>query len=93
MERPDYSNPNSLLSWFLMASYAYYELGDSIMPDEEFDKLARSLQEQWNEVDHPHKYLVTETHLSGTTGYDIEFPTVVKYCTIDILKSVQTSRF
>jgi hypothetical protein len=88
MEKPDYSNPNSLLSWFLMASYAYYRLGDPIMIDEEFDELALALQQNWDSVDHPHKHLVTESHLSGATGYDIDFPMIVKYSTIELLKSV-----
>ena len=85
---PDYKNPNSLLSWFLMASYAYYCLKDPIMLDEEFDDLTRALKKNWDKVDHPHKNLVTETHLDATTGYDIEFPSIVKFCVYDILKSV-----
>ena len=43
---PDYKNPNSLLSWFLMASYAYYCLKDPIMLDEEFDDLITN----WSEI-------------------------------------------
>ena len=58
------------------------------MLNEEFDDLTHALKKVWDKVDHPHKSLVTETHLNATTGYDIEFPNIVKFCVYDILKSV-----
>jgi len=88
MEKPDMSSPNSMLSWWLMASYAYYDLHNPIMLDEEFDELTRFLKDRWDEVDHPHKGLVTESHLSATTGYDIHYPTIVKHCVFSVLRSV-----
>ena len=51
-----------MLSWWLMASYAYYELLNPIMLDEEFDELTKLLKDKWDEVDHPHKELITETN-------------------------------
>ncbi len=71
-------NQGQLVSWFLIASYAYYELGEPVMSDEEFDKLVERLAEEYDDITHPHKYLITEDHLNATTGYDINFPTIVK---------------
>ena len=71
-------NQGQLVSWFLIASYAYYELGEPVMSDEEFDKLVERLTEEYDDIDHPHKHLITEDHLKATTGYDINFPTIVK---------------
>ncbi len=71
--------PNELVSWFLISSYAYYELGSPIMRDLTFDHLAQFLKEKYDDADHPHKYLITESHLNSTTGYDIKYPGIVKY--------------
>ena len=86
MNKPDYSNPNSVLSWWLMASYAYYELLSPIMLDEEFDEMTQILKDKWDEIDHPHKSLITKSHLDATTGYDIKYPNIVKYCVYDNLR-------
>ena len=88
MTQPDMSSPNSMLSWWLMASYAYYEINNPIMLDHEFDNLTKQLKKRWDEVDHPHKHLVTQSHLDATTGYDIKYPTIVKHSVYSILKAV-----
>ena len=67
-----------LVSWFLISSYAYYELGHPVMTDEEFDKLVERLTKEYDDITHPHKHLITEDHLKATTGYDIDFPRIVK---------------
>ncbi len=71
-------NQGQLVSWFLIASCAYYELGKPVMSDEEFDKLVERLAEEYDEITHSHKHLITEDHLKATSGYDINFPTIVK---------------
>ena len=82
----DWDNPNSMLSWFLIASYAYYIIRDPIMNDAVFDKIVKTVKANWDSIDHPHKYLVTQSHLDAGTGYDIEFPTIVKHNAQLILK-------
>ena len=82
----DWDNPNAMLSWFLIASYAYYVIGDRIMEDSQFDRIVKILKDSWDSVDHPHKHLVTQSHLSAGTGYDIAFPTIVKHNAYLILK-------
>ena len=70
--------PNQLVSWFLISSYCYYDVGKPIMADQHFDYLVQRLKECWDDADHPHKELITESHLDATTGYDIDFPTIVR---------------
>ena len=79
-------SPNQLVSWFLIGSYAYYELGKPVMADRVFDNLVERLKQQYNKADHPHKHLITESHLNATTGYDIEYPNVVKYATMNYIR-------
>ena len=73
-------SPNQLVSWFMIASYAYYELGDAsrIMDDPTFDFLVERLKEKYDESDHYHKVHVTKVHLEAGTGYDIVYPSIVK---------------
>ena len=72
-------NPNELVSWFLIASYAYYKLGCHVMSDRTFDILVKRLKRLYSKADHPHKHLITKSHLNATTGYDIDYPNIVKY--------------
>ena len=73
-------SPNQLVSWFMMACYAYYELGDAslLMKDSTFDYLVLRLKEKYGEADHMHKVHITPEHLEAGTGYDIVFPLMVK---------------
>ena len=77
---------NQLVSWFMMASYAYYQLNINLMSDYDFDFLVLRLRSEWDKVDHPHKKLIKKTNLDAGSGYDIEFPSMVKGATADYLK-------
>ena len=79
-------SPNELVSWFLMASYIYYDQGRKIMKDTTFDYLTKRLKREWDNSDHPHKVLITCSHLNATTGYDIQYPTIVKYTALEYLR-------
>jgi len=81
--------PNQLVSWFLMSSYCYYEVHCPIMCDHSFDYLVQRLKEHWDEADHPHKELITESHLDATTGYDINYPTIVKVASSEFLRGIK----
>lgn len=66
---------------YLMASYAYYILNQSVMPDTEYDQLARFLLEHYDEFEHQHKYLVTKEDLQAGTLFtlkDEDYPMMVK---------------
>ena len=64
----DKMSANQLLSWFLISSYCYYRLSNPVMTDMDFDHLTHRLKEEYDNVDHPHKYLVTEDNLKQELG-------------------------
>ena len=80
---------NELVSWFMIAGYAYYSLGKRVMSDASFDYLVKRLKERWDDADHMHKSLINQGHLDATTGYDIKYPTIVKHCAHNYLKRVK----
>lgn len=75
-----------LVPWFLIASYAYYRLDVNVMSDYDFDFLVRRLRDNWNTIDHPHKSLIRDTNLEAGSGYDIDFPSIVRGATVDYLR-------
>ena len=79
-------SPNMLVSWFMMASYAYYCLGKPVMEDLSFDYLVQRLKECYDEVEHIHKKYISKEHLDAGTGYDIHYPMMAKGATIHYLK-------
>jgi hypothetical protein len=76
------TSPNLMLVWYLMSSYLYYECETPVLSDYEFDTLARKLIDSWEEVDHPHKRLITLDDLQAGTGYAIKYPLMVKNAAI-----------
>lgn len=82
-------NPNELVSWFLIASCAYYRLGKRVMLDADFDHLVERLRLSWDASNHPHKVLIKQTHLDSTSGFDIDFPTIVIHSVNLYLKEIQ----
>ena len=87
-------SPNQLVSWFMIASYAYYRIGDAsnIMTDPTFDFLVKRLKENYDIADHYHKKYITMEHLEAGTGYDIDYPTIVKYAHNSYLRETYESR-
>ena len=79
---------NMLVPWFLMASYAYYELGLHIMSDAEFDSIAIALDKHWDDVEHMHKHLITKDMLATSSGYSIAYTNMIKYATRDYIGSL-----
>ena len=86
--RSDVQNmtPNQLGSWFMIGGYAFYILGDRVMEDHDFDYLVIRLKEHWDEIDHPHKKFITESHLDACTAYDIDYPTIAKCSAYNYLR-------
>lgn len=83
-------HPNALVSWFMIGSYAYYHLDTNVMSDYDFDYLVQRLKDEWNNIDHPHKELIAPTNLDSGSGYDVDFPLIVKGATVDYLTRVGT---
>lgn len=55
------------VAWYLMASYAYYELDSPFLSDAAFDELAKFLYERWDSIEHHHKDTLDLDILSAGT--------------------------
>ena len=71
-------NPNMMVPWYLMASFAYYEEDNPILSDGLFDGLAKRMLECWDDIDHWHKDLITTEDLEAGTLLARDFPERVK---------------
>tara|TARA_R110000744_G_scaffold37380_1_gene85699 strand:+ start:68 stop:370 length:303 start_codon:yes stop_codon:yes gene_type:complete len=79
-------NPNMLVPYYLMYSYAYYKEGESIVEDAEFDQICKDLIEKWNTITHWHKHLIDLDSLRAGTGYALDYPKRVKFAAIELIK-------
>ena len=69
--------PTHPISLYMMASYAYYVEDNPILTDSEYDTLANEILEDWENLEHPHKCLLTKDMLEAGT-YLGEYPSIVK---------------
>lgn len=76
---------NLSVPWYLMASYAYYELDTPFLSDAVFDGLAKVMLNGWPTIEHRHKHLITEDDLRAGTLMTRDFPTIVKDSTLRLL--------
>ena len=51
--------------YYLMASYAYYEQDDPIFSDAYYDELANFILDNYDTIDHYHKYLISKDDLEA----------------------------
>lgn len=70
------SNINLMIPWYLMAAYAYYKEDDPIISDLMFDNLAKKIYNNWEDIEHTHKYLIKKDDLLAGT-YLGEYPSIV----------------
>lgn len=62
---------------YLMCAYAYYVEDAPLISDYEFDSLSKYLLSRYDELEHPHKHLITKNDLIAGT-YLGEYPEMVK---------------
>jgi|TARA_B100000214_G_C23771594_1_gene537017 hypothetical protein len=77
-------NPNMMIPWYLMTSYAYYVEDNPLVSDGAFDRLARKLVKEWDKVEHFHKDHIKVDDLKAGTFLG-EYPSRVA----DAVKSVR----
>ena len=80
------SNPNMMVPWYLMAAYAYYVQDDPILEDSTFDRLAKRMLAQWDDIEHFHKHLLSTDDLTAGT-YLGEYPKRIEGAVNDIRNS------
>ena len=66
-------NINRLVPFYLMSSYLYYKEDRQVLTDEDFDRLAKRLLDNWDSVEHMHKHLISKEDLQAGTGYAIKY--------------------
>jgi NAD-dependent DNA ligase len=72
-------SPNTTISWYLAASYAYYTRYESLLSDETYDKMCKYMLDNYEKLEHTHKHLVDKEALRAGTGYQIkEYPLIVQ---------------
>ncbi len=64
---------NRLVPFYLMSSYLYYKEDRQVLTDEDFDRLAKRLLDNWDSVEHMHKHLISKEDLQAGTGYAIKY--------------------
>lgn len=70
--------PNLMVPWYILASYAYYQEDAPIISDQSFDRLTAMLLDSWSTVQHFHKkYLSREMLEAGT--YSGKYPSRVPH--------------
>jgi hypothetical protein len=82
-------NINMLVPWYLSASYAYYELDESLLVDTYYDEICELLDKHWDEITHRHKYLIERAALSAGTGFQLaykNFPTIITSATHGLIR-------
>lgn len=75
------TNPNMLIPWYIMASYAYYVEDNPLLTDGSFDRLCTKLLDKYDDLEHQHKSFVDKEQLTAGTflgDYPTRIPDVVK---------------
>ena len=70
-------NPNMLVPYYLMLSFAYYKQDDPIVSDAFYDKLARKLLKEYDNIEHYHKHLISKDALEAGSFLG-EYPSIVE---------------
>lgn len=69
-------NVNMLVPFYLMCSYAYYVDDDPIVTDSFYDKLARKLLKEYDNINHYHKELIDKDALEAGSFLG-QYPSIV----------------
>jgi len=77
---------NMNVPWYIMAAYAYYVDDDPILEDSTFDRLAKKILKEWDEITHRHKEYLSKDMLEAGT-YMGDYPPQIE----GALKSVRES--
>lgn len=73
---------NASVSWFLMASYAYYVLNQSIVTDDCYDGMAKDILASWGTLTHQHRHLISLEDLKAGTLFALkasDYPMMTVY--------------
>lgn len=69
------ANRDLLVPHFLILSYLYYVKDEPLVSDQCFDEIARRLDAEWENIEHPHKALIDRALIKS--GFYLQYPSIV----------------
>lgn len=86
-------NVSSAISWWLLGSFAYYMLDETLFSDELFDELNELIIEHYDTIEHVNKDMVTPERLSAGSAFDIRvWPLRVESSVQHLLRMIASTR-
>lgn len=89
------AHPNTLVPWYLIASYLYYHRSESVISDALFDEICERLKLALPGLTHPHRDLIDTEALDAGTGFHLaeyDYPQMVKFSALSVLRKLQTGQ-
>lgn len=89
------SSPNTVISWYLIASYCYYCRYESILSDEVYDKMCKYMLDNFDKLEHVNKNLVDKAALLAGTAYQLkvdDYPLRVRVVGEQMIEKVNLMR-
>lgn len=86
---------NSAVGWILMSSYVYYHLNDNIISDSLFDYLCSVVLDDWDDIVHRHKYLLSKEDMKAGSCYALKleaYPYGLIRCINQLLAKLNSRR-
>jgi hypothetical protein len=84
------NSPNSAIPWWLIASWSYYCRDVPLISDGLYDEMAKAMLDAWDDLEHPHKHLITRGDLEVGSLYalkDEDYPRIVKYAAANLARN------
>ena len=81
--------PGAAVPWFMMSSYLYYCRDISVISDDTFGMICRTLEQHWDTITHAHKHFILRSNnvASITTGFALsedDYPLMTRYAAAGI---------
>ena len=74
-----------LIPRYLVNSFVYYQLGESVIPDSDYDLLARRIYNEWDDLTHIHKHLLDREGLRSG-GSQIVYNKRIEHAAYQLLR-------
>lgn len=81
-----HSNPNLLVPHFIIHSYLYYVVGTPAISDATFDRIVKSLDENWDRITHRHKDRIDRSILKS--GFYLIYPEIAKGAALRLMEDL-----
>ena len=86
---------NSAIGWIVISSYAYYHLNESIISDSLFDYLCSVTLDEWDDLKHLCKHLISKEDMKAGSCYALkleDYPYGLIRCVNQLLIELEERR-